>query len=247
MEFKSIATEFKTVAPERLLEGYASHFNNSDSYGDVVRPGAFQKTIQERKTRIKILYQHDPWQPIGKPIDMREDSTGLFGVAKIAATPLGDDVLTLAAEGVLNELSIGFDTVKSNQIENGGRELLEVRLWEWSPVTFAANELAAITGVKSGADLEPFIRNVSKIAELGLKSGRVLSATNMNKLKQAATFIQEILLEAEPSDDTPNSSKNNSEPRETHSALTAIHDLKQQFQLEQLAREIRGITAAMRR
>ena len=105
MEFRSVQTEFKADSSKRILEGYASAFGNPDSYGDVVEPGAFTKTILERKDRIKILYQHDSRQPIGRPLAMQEDTHGLMTSAYIANTALGSDVLTLAAEGILSELT----------------------------------------------------------------------------------------------------------------------------------------------
>jgi hypothetical protein len=75
-----------------------------------------------------------------------------------------------------------------------------------------------------------------------LKSGRVLSADNFGKLKTAIQNLQEILDSAEPSEDTRAKS---AEPQQ-HSALSAIHDIKSQLHLEQVARELRSVTAAMR-
>ena len=246
MEFKSHATEFKADASKRILEGYAARFDNSDSYGDILRKGAFTKTVLERKDRIKVLYQHDRYQPIGRPLEAREDDAGLFTASRIAATPLGTDVLTLAAEGVLSELSIGFDTVKSATLENGGRELLEVRLWEWSPVTFAANELATITGVKSAEDLEPIIRNLAHLAPHGLKAGRVLSKENLERLKTALESIQDILAAAEPSDDTPKAAPKGEPQGDLHSVLEGIKSIRHQTAAHALSVELRAATMRLR-
>lgn len=245
MEFRSVQTEFKADISQRILEGYASAFGNPDSYGDIVQRGAFTKTILERKNRIKVLNQHNTNQPIGKPLTMLEDSHGLLTTAFIANTPLGSDVLTLAAEGILSELSIGFDTVKSSIREAGGRDLEELRLWEWSPVTFAANDLAIITGVKSSSDLEPIIRNLETLAGAGLKSGRVLSDKNLTRMKNAVIELQAILADSEPSTDTQKTAKHRLEPQ-THSVLTGISDIRNQLAAQSLAMELRAASNALR-
>lgn len=243
MEFKSQATEFKADSNKRVLEGYASMFGNADSYGDIVQKGAFSKTIVERKNRIKVLYQHNPYEPIGKPESMSEDMAGLATISYIAKTTLGDDVLTLAREGILTEMSIGFDTVKSANLEAGGRELLEVRLWEYSPVTFAANDLATITGVKNAGELDSYIKQLERLGGAGLKAGRVLSQQNFNRLKSALEELQQILNDAEPSDDTLKSA----EPLDQHSALlTEIQNTRNHAAHMKLREELSAATRALR-
>ncbi|GAC1450426.1 MAG: hypothetical protein NVSMB7_12730 [Chitinophagaceae bacterium] len=85
----------------RTICGYAAVFNNLDSAGDIIKPGAFTKTISEngpaRKNNILFLNQHQPRQPLGKP-----------------------------------------------------NELRELKLSEFSAVTFPCNELARVTDVKEG-------------------------------------------------------------------------------------------------
>ena len=68
---------------------------------------------------------------------------------KISKTTLGDDVLELMRDGVVNKMSIGFSIIKADDDESTGiRYLREVKLWEFSPVIFPANEAAVITAVK---------------------------------------------------------------------------------------------------
>lgn len=87
-------------------------FSNIDSGGDIIEPGAFTKTIAEGIGRVKILSGHnDSLLPIGIPNELREDAKGLFMSAKISDTTLGRDVKTLIHDGVLCELSIGYDPV----------------------------------------------------------------------------------------------------------------------------------------
>ena len=148
MEFKSIAVaDIKTS--ERIIIGYAAAFNNEDKIKDIIEPGAFKKTIKERG--IKVFYNHST--PIGLPVLMQEDSKGLHTESKISATAKGDEILQLAADGVLTEMSIAYDKIRYTMDEKTGiRRLKELKLYEYGPVDFAANEAAVITGVKALTD-----------------------------------------------------------------------------------------------
>ena len=42
-----------------IVKGYGSYFDNKDSDQDIIRRGAYQKTIQENGNRVKYLYQQD--------------------------------------------------------------------------------------------------------------------------------------------------------------------------------------------
>ena len=141
----------KVDGDDRIVEGYASTFGNVDRGGDIVVKGAFTKTIVERMGQVKVLNQH--FEPIGKAIEMREDDHGLWVKFRISKTTIGDDVLTLLRDGVLDSLSIGFEIVRSEFDESGNRLLLEVKLFEFSVVTFPMNEEALITAVKNAHDI----------------------------------------------------------------------------------------------
>jgi HK97 family phage prohead protease len=151
MQYKSSKFEIKAIS-ENMFEGYASHFNNVDSYGDVIQKGAFTKTLQDNKNRIKILWQHDTSEPIGLPVKMMEDDNGLFVEGKISMTETGKKAMTLMRDGVITEMSIGYDVIKDDYKDNK-RILKELRLWEFSLVSFGANDKAKITGAKSFDEL----------------------------------------------------------------------------------------------
>lgn len=176
-QIKTFAFETKVVnEAEGIIEGYASVFDVFDSYNDVVRPGAFTRTIKEKHTgrtqsKFKFLWQHDWSSPLGLPIHIEEDSTGLRVVTKVVdPTDLGRRALIMAKEGVVNGLSIGFDLFSggANWLEMSDltpeqigqldlemlgwwppRELTLIDLWEFSQVTFGANPDALIDAVKS--------------------------------------------------------------------------------------------------
>lgn len=252
MEHKSFPTEFKIDEGKGEFEGYASVFGFRDSGGDVVEKGAFTKTLQESAKRVRVLWQHNPYEPIGKPLDMLEDSKGLLTRSRIAPTTLGTDTLILMKEGVIQELSIGYDSIKETfDSASKTRHLIELKLWEYSPVTWAMNEMATITGVKSAEDLEALLLKITKIESVGLKAGRVLSAQNMARLKEAITVLQEIYASAQPEPDkssTRADGKTEAEPG-NHSVtdlLAEIKGLGQIGQGQKLLESLRRFGAELR-
>jgi HK97 family phage prohead protease len=156
MERKAVPAEFKVAPDGRTVEGYASTYD-LDAVGDVVVPGAYKRTLQNRMSRIKVLRDHE--HPIGRPIEAYEDSKGLYTKSVISDTPLGNETLTLLKDGVLDRFSIGYEIPKggSEYAKKDGAEvrlLKEIKLYEWSVVTFPANEAAVVTGVKSLEELD---------------------------------------------------------------------------------------------
>jgi HK97 family phage prohead protease len=159
-----VAAEIK-ASPEGVIEGYGSVFGNVDSYGDIVVAGAFAQTLKGDRAPA-MLWQHNPDEPIGVWTEVREDKRGLVVKGQLAlGTQRGREALELIKMGALSGLSIGYSTVKSSFDEQSGiRSLLELDLWEVSPVTFPANEAARITsaksaeGIKTIRDFENFLR-----------------------------------------------------------------------------------------
>lgn len=179
MQYKSSKFEIK-ASGENIIEGYSAYFDNIDSYGDIIEKGAFKKTLNENRNRVKVLWQHDTSEPIGKPIMMEEDSKGLYIKAQISQTDIGKKAMILMRDGVVDEMSIGYDVIK-DEYKGKNRMLKELRLWEFSPVTFAANEKAKITSAKNFNELIYDIRNADR-----------------NEIKNAIEKLNELLKEFEP-------------------------------------------------
>lgn len=206
VEQKNITTKIELKATTDSsdkggFEGYAAYFGNADSYGDVIQPGAFSKTIQERKGKIKVLWNHDMWGlPIGKPTHMEENEKGLYVKADFAGTSLAQDVRILMQDGVIDSMSIGYSTIKSVWEEVDGdwiRNLLELKLYEFSPVNIPANPLAAVTGTKAALDVvEKTLEQLDRFVAAGIKSGRPLSAENVKRLQVAYAHLGDLLSDA---------------------------------------------------
>lgn len=127
------------VTSDGAFSGYASLFGVEDQGHDVVMPGAFGLSLAKRGAHgIRMLFQHDPAQPIGAWEEIREDARGLFVCGRIIAEAArGADLLALMRGGALDGLSIGFRARRSQRdAATGQRRLYDIDLWEISIVTF---------------------------------------------------------------------------------------------------------------
>jgi HK97 family phage prohead protease len=155
---------FKDVDGKKgIVTGYFSHFDSIDSDGDIIKKGAFQKTINEngplsKRPRIKHLLNHDPSQPLGVLTELKEDNTGLYYESKLGSHSLGVDFVKMVESGLILEHSIGFQTMKYNQLKpwnevkpgEAARELTDLKLYEGSSLTaWGANMNTPLLGMKS--------------------------------------------------------------------------------------------------
>ena len=178
-------------AEKGIVKGYGSYFDNKDSDNDIIRKGAYTKTIKENGERVKYLYQHNMMQPIGKMSELYEDEKGLVFVAEIPKTTLGKDVIELMKAGVITENSVGIlPVVKENKGDY--REIKEVKLYEISAVTLAANDQAKIMDVKSEQNLKQLYDrydNIAKLIRKGEISDELGYALEAEILKLKSLFI----------------------------------------------------------
>ena len=164
VEHKSFGLAELNIDEKGEFEGYASVFNNVDRHGDIVMPGAFRKTISENPS-VPILWQHDQTKPIGVTMAIREDQNGLLVKGQLNLdTQLGREAYSLLKQGALKGLSIGYQVIKDD-LAGRVRQLKEVRLMEYSLVTFPANELAKVTSIKQ-MDSDMIMALTEKIAEI---------------------------------------------------------------------------------
>lgn len=134
------------------FEGYASVFDRMDRGRDIVLKGAFARSIAERGARgIKLLWQHDPSEPVGVLDSVREDSRGLHVRGRLLlGLKRAEEAYALLQAGALDGLSIGFRTILADrEAKTGVRRLKDVDLWEVSLVTFPMQEAARIAAFKA--------------------------------------------------------------------------------------------------
>ncbi|MEO1793986.1 MAG: HK97 family phage prohead protease [Pseudomonadota bacterium] len=151
-EVKFCALDLKEVTLEGVFEGYASLFDREDLGRDVVKRGAFRETVAKRGVDgIRMLFQHDPAQPIGVWQRIHEDARGLHVRGRLMSdVAKGREVLSLMRAGAVDGLSIGFRASRVRQDrKTGTRHLIKVDLWEISVVTFPMQPEARVSSVKA--------------------------------------------------------------------------------------------------
>jgi HK97 family phage prohead protease len=176
-EYKTISfTGFKMEEDKGIVEHLVSIFGVEDLGGDVVHPGAFTKTIQERGERIRVLDSHQRGSilnVLGKTLSLKEiprdklptevlseypkATGGLWARTQfLLDTPEGKGAFSRIKAGAVDEFSFGYDTLDEDFSDNKEghevRNLRTLRLWEYSPVIFGMNPATTITGVKSEDD-----------------------------------------------------------------------------------------------
>lgn len=147
-----------TIDADGTVEGYASLFGEIDQARDMVMRGAFADTLRLRSiNRVPMLFQHDPAEPVGVWLELREDHRGLYARGRlIPEVTRGRELLSLLRAGAIDGLSIGFRTAQARiDPRTRVRRLHAVDLWEISIVTFPLLAGARVRAVKHQASSSP--------------------------------------------------------------------------------------------
>ena len=156
-----------------VVAGYASVFGPpADSYGDLISPGAYARTIRDWQSRsypLPMLVGHDGL-PVGKWVMLREDPKGLWVEGEL--TPghsVASDVAASMRHGALSGLSIGFKCKKAS-LDHAAktRSLEDIDLFEISAVTSPACDRARVAAVKAAGepDVEAAIGHLRRASAL---------------------------------------------------------------------------------
>ena len=151
MQTRDFQLRVKQLTEAGTFTGLAAVYDAPDMVGDVIRPGAFAKSIAEQGAGKPLLWSHRQDMPIG--LGRIEDSTrGLLIHGEIdRADPDGATAYNRLTKGTVKGLSIGFtvDNPDSIRYEGGSRYLSEIRLHEVSLVAIPAQPAAQVLDVKS--------------------------------------------------------------------------------------------------
>jgi HK97 family phage prohead protease len=196
--------EYKEVEAEEdgSFEGYASVFNNKDLGNDVIKQGAFAKSIYDKKPKqIKLLYQHKTDEPIGVIDSLEEDKRGLKIKGRLAmGTQKGKEVYELMKMGALDSMSIGYklspeDYKYSDKLKK--RTITNLDLMEVSMVTFPMNPKAKITKVKLAEmnvrEIEHYLRDVGQMSgSVAKQSANILYKSFNQGLEEQRDVVNSI-------------------------------------------------------
>ena len=204
METKALPfqlSEIKASGDGWEVAGYASTFGGDpDSYGDIVAKGAFIDSLAKRPN-VRLLWQHDMGEPIGKVISLAEDDKGLFGKWSLVPTDAGTKAHKLLQADLVDSLSIGFMTEDADYRDDGVRVLKAVELVEVSIVTIPANTSAVITSFKADQPLHLLLKQVAEGIALSMRQvkttheRRTAEGRALNDQTNAA--LDELLQQAE--------------------------------------------------
>jgi len=203
MNYKEFKVKYKDEG-NGTIEGYASTWvREPDSYGDIVKQGAFSRTLKEWEESgrpIPFLWAHsmnDLNAFIGSA-KADEDDYGLHFVATFDGTPEAQRVRELYKDGRLSKFSFAYDVVENGQVtlEDGRKanELRDLTIYEISAVTVPANDTAEIISVKDGM--------------VSVKVGKRNSKADEDAIRQAITLLQSVLDTDDPDDGEDNAETN---------------------------------------
>ena len=194
-----VELDTKAVSDKGEFEGYGSTFNNVDQGWDIMMPGSFKSSLSKRPPgKVKMLLQHNSYQPCGVWTDMAEDSKGLYCKGQfLMNTTVGRETYEMVKAGALDGLSIGFRTLKDEYDHaNGTRMIKEVDLREISVVTFPMNEEAQISSVKNELpterELEDWLVREAKFSRQQAKT-IISSGYKALKIKRDAGSSDDVL------------------------------------------------------
>jgi HK97 family phage prohead protease len=212
-----LTAEIMDMNPKQgIVTGYFSKFNNVDADGDIIRPGAFTKTIKEQGPqsslpRIKHLLNHDPSLPLGVLKSLTEDNYGLAYESQVGSHEGGEDFIKMVESGLITEHSIGFKIIKRNLIQTyenylmnpsaGQYEITEIKLYEGSSLTaWGANPLTPITSLKSMNDVDMLVAKHEAIDKFCRNTTATDDTIQMLLLhsKQLAQLILDMKSTTEP-------------------------------------------------
>lgn len=230
MKLKSAPVQFKSdgaaLTDGGEFEAIVSVFDNADSWGDVVRSGAFEQTIAEWKASpntLPVLWSHrmdDPSFNIGEILDIAELAAGADAIPEWVdpfvkehgglwvrgrvdtgddASPIAKHALRLMKARRVTQFSYAYDELEAGWAKAAGDsawEIRKVKLYEISPTQVGANELTELLAAKAA---DP-------------KLGRLLSAKSEQKLRRAAGLLAEILGDPGDSDNDGEKAKGEDPP-----------------------------------
>jgi len=152
MERRSVPMrELRADKEEGTIEGYAAVFNEETSiagmFREVVKPGAFKRAIKEKQD-VRALWNHDPNHILGRTkadtLTIEEDRKGLWISIVPPNTRFASDLVESIRRGDVDQMSFAFIATEEKWIEKKDepalREIIDVDLYDVSPVTYPAYE-----------------------------------------------------------------------------------------------------------
>lgn len=173
---KALALTPTDVNADGAFSGYAAKTGNIDRGGDIILRGAFEESLKTLDpSKVRVLWQHEWDEPIGRTFTIQEDEYGLKVTGElILEVARAAETRALVMKDAIDGLSIGF-YVDDFSYENEVRIIKKATIVEYSFVTFAMNQDAIVTDMKSAnietiRDCENYLRDVCKLSKAQAKT-----------------------------------------------------------------------------
>lgn len=221
MEHKILQTgQVNVDENSRTVTGFPSIFGISDLGNDLIPLGAFKKTIQESANKVKWLWYHnlyEPAPPTAKILDIQEvgreelpevtlgeypnATGGLKVVRQYLETERANEVFTGIREGVIDQMSIGFEPIQveypEDMIQNNrpvNRIIKEIKLMECSDLLWGMND--ATTNQKMLFDMNIVIKRFLTKGEISEQEFKTLEEIFLNNPDATVKLFQKLLGES---------------------------------------------------
>lgn len=133
--------------PRRTLAGLALPYNVEATVSDGTKVMFLPGSLNAGGKMPKLYLGHDSSQAVGLVTAMVDSEGGMLYEARISETTLGNEALVLAADGVLDAVSVGVNPTKFSYDENGTMVIAAADWQELSLVPYGAFPGASVDRV----------------------------------------------------------------------------------------------------
>jgi len=163
MEVRELRAENPDPDKGPVITGYAAVFDSETDIGglfrEVIRPGAFRRAIKEKQD-VRALWNHDPNYILGRTksgtLRLSEDKRGLKIEVDPPETEFAESLVASIRRGDVDQMSFAFTATEETWTERKDeptlRELIDVDLYDISPVTFPAYDTTTV-GIRTAEDV----------------------------------------------------------------------------------------------
>jgi uncharacterized protein len=188
IEHRSFKTELRVAADKPQVSGYAAVYNAPTDLGfgyrETISPLAFVRALQEKQD-IRCLLNHDANHVLGRTksgtLRVSSDNTGLYFECDLSDSVAAQNVRTMILRGDVDQCSFAFSCVHDDTRYNDDgtidRELLDVDLYDVSPVTYPAYDSTSCEA-RSVIEARAFAE-----AQRKLETGKTLTKDELETLR----------------------------------------------------------------
>ena len=201
MKYKTFSA--KVDEETGMIAGFFSTYDKTpDSYGDIIEPGAFTKTLEKRKESghpFPLCFNHDFDKVIGAVDSVEDTEKGPYIEAHFLDTALAQDVRKMLQSGAIYQFSFAYDVLKArapyeDEAKAGVMNVLEeLEVFEISVVTVPANQNAVVTEVKA---TEP----ETKSGRRNSKADEDVITSTIGQLETCINALKSLIEDGEPED-----------------------------------------------